>query len=212
MIAFAESNSTDKPAWHAGFLALLPAIYAIVHYEFRGLPPEAREEAMSEALARALVAYVGLFDQGKADIAYATPLARFAVRQVRAGRSVGGHLNINDVMSRHAQRHHGIQVERLDRRDPSGAWKEILVEDRRSTPADTAAARIDFADWLSQLCGRDRGIATTLATGEGTRDTARKFGLTSGRVSQLRGSLKRNWEKFQGDAVEEASALAMAGC
>jgi hypothetical protein len=109
-------------------------------------------------------------------------LAKFAVRQLRVGRRVGGNLNRNDVLSSHAQRHHGIQVERLDRRYPDGAWKEVLVEDRRSTPAATAIARIDFATWLARLCRRDRGVATTLAAGEGGRDTSKKFGLTAGRI------------------------------
>ena len=86
------------------------------------------------------------------------------------------------------------------------------LEDKTSTPAETAAIRIDFAVWLDRLTGRSRRIATTLAVGEGTRDTARKFGLTEGRVSQLRGELKLNWEKFQGEVEDEASELALAGC
>ena len=163
-------------------------------------------------MASAAVAYARLHEQGKADIAYATPLANFAVRQYLAGRRVGGQLNVNDISSRHAQRFHGFIVERLDRRNPDGSWKEALVEDRGFTPAETAAARIDFADWLSRLCWRDRGVATTLATGETGRDTARQFGLTAGRVSQLRTELKRNWQEFQGELVDEAGELAMAGC
>ena len=212
MLAFAESNSTDKPAWHAGFTALLPTIHSQIRFAFRGLPPEAHEDAVQEALARAAVTYARLHEQGKADIAYATPLAKFAVRQYCAGRRVGAPLNRNDVLSRYAQLHHNIVVERLDRRDPSGAWKEILVEDKTSTPAETAIARIDFGDWLSRLCRRDRGVATTLAAGESGRDTARQFGLTAGRVSQLRTELKRNWERFQGEPIDEAGELAMAGC
>ncbi|HUY32242.1 MAG TPA: hypothetical protein VMV69_05630 [Pirellulales bacterium] len=212
MTTFAQSNSTDKPAWHAGFVALLPVIHSQLRYAFRGLPPETREEAIQESLANAAATYARLYEQGKADIAYATPLAKFAVRQYCAGRRVGGQLNRNDVMSHYAQQHHGIVVERLDRRDPSGAWREVLVEDKTCTPAETAAARIDFGDWLSRLCRRDRGVATTLATGETTCDTARQFGLTAGRVSQLRSELKRNWQAFQGEPLDEAGELAMAGC
>jgi len=212
MITIHEVPTATEPAWHEGFLALLPSIYDRVRFAFRALRPEAKQEAIQGSLANAAVAYSRLHEQGRADIAYATPLANFAVRQFLAGRQVGNQLNRNDVMSRHAQRHHNLVVERLDRRDSDGEWKEILVEDRRFTPAETAIAQIDFADWLSQLCLRDRGIATTLAAGERTRDTAKKFGLTAGRVSQLRGKLKRNWEKFQGEAVDDTGELAMAGC
>ena len=109
-----------------------------------GCGPRQSRKPSRESLANAAVAYARLHEQGRADIAYATPLANFAVRQYLAGRQVGGQLNLNDVMSRHAQRHHNLVVERLDRRDYGGEWKEILVEDRRVTPAETAAARIDF--------------------------------------------------------------------
>jgi hypothetical protein len=212
MIALVESGSSAKPDWHARFLELLPDIRNQLRYAFRNLEPERRAEAIQEALALALVAYVRLFEQGKAAIAYATPLAKYAARQYRAGRRVGTPLNCDDVLSKHGQRFHGIVVERLDRRNPNGEWKEILVEDRGFTPAETAAARIDVEDWLSRLCRRDRGVATTLAAGEGTRDTARKFALTAGRISQLRTELRRNWQAFQGESVAEAGELAMAGC
>ncbi|HEV3025585.1 MAG TPA: hypothetical protein VGX76_24100 [Pirellulales bacterium] len=212
MTGFTASDSTEKPAWSEGFLALLPAIYDQVRYAFRGLRPDALQEAIQETLASAAVAYARLHDQGRADIAYATPLAKFAVRQFRAGRRVGGRLDRNDVLSRHAQRHHKLLVERLDRRDPSGAWKEILVEDRRSTPAETAAARLDFGDWLARLCGRDRGIVAALATGETGRETARMFGLTAGRISQLRTELRRNWKQFQGEPTDDVAERSLAAC
>jgi hypothetical protein len=78
--------------------------------------------------------------------------------------------------------------------------------------AATVAARIDFADWLSRLCHRDRGVATTLAAGETGRDTARTFGISAGRVTQIREKLRRNWQAFQGEPSDEAGELAMAGC
>ena len=161
-----RSHLRPSPPGMTGSWHCCPPFTTGFAYAFRGLRPEAKQEAIQGSLANAAVAYARLHEQGRADIAYATPLANFAVRQFLAGRRVGGQLNLNDVMSRHAQRHHNLVVERLDRRDYGGEWKEILVEDRRFTPAETAAARIDFADWLSQLCRRDRGIATTLATGE----------------------------------------------
>ena len=94
MLTFAEPNSTETPAWHAGFMALLPAIHDQVRFAFRGLPPEARHDAIAEAVAGAAVAYARLHQLGKADVAYATPLAMFAARQYRAGRRVGGSLNV----------------------------------------------------------------------------------------------------------------------
>ena len=79
------------------------------------------------------------------------------------------------------------------------AWTEILVEDRHAGPAETAASRIDFSDWLGTLSGRYRKIATTLATGETTTAAARKFNVSLGRVSQLWRELQEAWEIFVAD-------------
>jgi hypothetical protein len=212
MRLFADTSRANEPAWHDGFMKLLPDVYSKLRFTFRGLAAERREDAIAECLAGAAVAYARLHEQGKAELAFATPLAQYAARQFRAGRQVGGHLNCDDVMSHHAQRRHGIVVERLDRREPNGEWKEILVEDRTCSPADLTAIRIDFADWLTQLTGRSRKVATTLAMGETTKEAAKQFELTMGRISQLRGELKRNWERFQGEILEDACGLAMAGC
>jgi uroporphyrinogen-III synthase len=65
----------------------------------------------------------------------------------------------------------------------------------------TAAARIDVAAWFRSLARKKRRIAQTLARGEGTGKVARMFGLTAGRVSQLRRELAESWEEFQGEPV-----------
>ncbi len=67
----------------------------------------------------------------------------------------------------------------------------ILVEDKRATPADLAASRIDFPAWLKTLSQRDRRIALKLSQGESTSRVARQFRLSVGRVSQLRGELSQ---------------------
>ena len=77
----------------------------------------------------------------------------------------------------------------------------MLVEDRKAGPADTAAARIDFGDWLLTLGGRRRGIAETLAEGETTSVTAAKFRVSLGRISQLRRELRDDWERFHGECA-----------
>ena len=116
MIAIAKQNRTRKsvPAWHAGFLAMVPAIATYARLAFRHRNPEARQEAVEECLANALVAYVRLVQLGKVNLAYPTVLARYAVAQVNDGRKVGGHLNIGDVMSSYCQRQKKITIERLD--------------------------------------------------------------------------------------------------
>lgn len=207
MIAFAQPyqqkfDAESRPAWHPGFLALLPDIRRQVRFAFRRLAPERREDAVQEAIANALVAYVRLFELGKTDVAYATPLAKYAVKQVCDGRQVGCQLNSHDVLSPYAQRKQGFSVARLLRADESeGTWKEILVEDSRCTPAELAASRLDFDAWLRQLPRHKRRIASTLAAGETTSEAAKKFGVTPGRVSQVRRELAASWNDFHGEAA-----------
>ena len=191
-------------AWHAGFLAMLPAIRRYLKAAFRGLDPEARDEAVQEGVCNALAAYVRLYERSKVDRAYATPLATYAARQIRAGRRVGGRLNIRDVSSPHCRRLKHVVLERLDKWDrEEEAWMEIVVEDRHSSPADVARVRLDFAAWLKTLPRRDLAVALDLAVGHRTTDVARRYvtvatsaGLVGGSEAILKRQIERGkeWE------------------
>ena len=60
---------------------------------------------------------------------------------------------------------------------------------------------MDIAALLETLTPRNREIAALLAVGKSTGETAKRFGLSSGRFSQLRGELCDSWERFQNSAV-----------
>ena len=202
MIAIAKRPGKNPvPAWHEQFLAMMPTIITHACICFPNVRFEAREELVQEVLANCLVAFDRLVKMGKADLAYPSVLARYAVAQVRHGRRIGGQLNANDVSSSYAQRRNGIVVERLDEQDDrNGSWREIVVEDRRATPADTAACRIDFRDWLRRLSAKQQRIAKLLATGEKASTVAKRFHLTDGRISQMRRELQASWDEFQKQA------------
>jgi hypothetical protein len=200
MITFAKPRASTGS--HAKFLAMLPTIQAQARLAFRTATPELKEELIAEVVANAFCAYERLVQRGKEAVAYSTPLAWYAIRQVRTGRRVGGKLSINDVTSPYAKAARGIAVERLDQFDAEeDMWREVLVEDRRAGPADTAAARIDVAAWFRSLDRQKRRIAKLLVRGEGTGAVARMFGLSPGRISQLRMELAVSWGEFQGTAV-----------
>ena len=203
MIAIAKEKTNDAaPAWHDGFLAMLPTIRRHATIAFRDVDDEASEEAVQEVICNAMRAYVRLFELGKTEVAYPSALARYAVAQVRAGRKVGGNLNIKDVTSEYAQRSKSIRVQRLDRYDQEEqGWREVVVEDRTAGPAEIAACRIDYSDWLKLLTSKQRKIANMLAVGETTKAVAGKVGLTDGRVSQMRRELMEAWEGFVSEAA-----------
>jgi len=178
---------------NATFITMLPAIYCYARYAFRHLRSEAKEEAVEEVIANAFVAFDRLVELNKIDLAYPSVLARYGASQIRTGRKVGTSQNNKDVLSARARLNNGHAVDRLDE------WKEQLVEDRHSGPAEIAATRIDFADWLKTLSSRQRKIAKTLAVGEKTKAVARRFSITPGRVSQTRRELQRAWNEFVSD-------------
>ena len=141
-----------------------------------------------------------LADRGKLHRAFATPLADFAIRQIRAGRRVGGRLNVRDVTSRHCQLRKHVCMQRLDRYNwRKHEWREIVVEDRHAGPDHVVMVRLDFAAWLGSLPTRNRRIAEMLAGGAAGKDVARRFGISPGRVSQLRGELREHWQCFRGE-------------
>ena len=184
------------------FLSLLPSIREQARFAFRHEQRERQQELVAEVAANAFVAFARLVERGLLEVVYATPLAQYAIKQVRDGRRVGAKLNVRDVSSEYAQRSKCFKVERLDKFDDrKGEWKEVLIEDRHAGPADTAAARIDVADWFARLPRHKRNIAQTLATGETTKNAARKFHVSSGRISQTRRELQQLWDDFQGEAV-----------
>jgi DNA-binding NarL/FixJ family response regulator len=61
---------------------MLPVIRTQARFAFRHLGPEARQDAVQEAVANALVAFVRLVELRKTDVAYPSALVRFAVAQI----------------------------------------------------------------------------------------------------------------------------------
>ena len=79
-----ESRSL-QPAWHSKFMKMLPSIRRTAEIAFRKVCAELRQELVQEVIANCLVAYARLVELGREDLAYPTPLARYAVAQSRSG-------------------------------------------------------------------------------------------------------------------------------
>jgi FixJ family two-component response regulator len=121
---------------------------------------------------------------------------------------LGRPLNCNDITSSYCQARRKVVVQRLDKYDvEEDSWQEIVIEDRHVGPADVVRVRLDFNDWLNTLSRRNRRVAKFLTLGNRTSDAARKFGVSQGRVSQLRKELKAAWDKFTGEAQPPQAAV-----
>ena len=113
----APQASSTEPDRDAKFLAMLPRIRRQAAYYLRHLSKKERAEAIQEVVASAFVSYVRLIERGKADLAYAGPLARYGACQYLAGRRVGSRMNGHDVTSDYCQRRKESSVEQLDHFD-----------------------------------------------------------------------------------------------
>ena len=189
-------SESDHP-----FLQMLPQVQRCAGRAFAHWPPEAREEAVQETVANAFVAYTGLAERGREHLASPWSLSRYAIKQFHAGRRVGKRMNRRDVMAEGTIRACAAQVHRYEYGD---LWQALIGWDtgrRCGTPADLAAFRIDFSNWLGTLPARHRRLAYLLARGEQARQVARDLGLTPARVTQIRQALRDRWNRFHGDAA-----------
>ena len=204
MIVIAKKSARKYPrGWKRRFEGMLPVIYGRARFAFRHLPPSERDEAISDVVANAFCAFRRLVELGKIDIAYAGALARFAIAQYRSGRRVGTSLGTRDVLAS-PQRGHGQRIvaslnDSVDDRD----WCETIADDRHWSIPEQVAFRVDFPRWLKRLNRRDRRLIKFLGVGNRTCDAAEKFGLTAGRISQLRTEWKSSWEAFHGVPKDE---------
>jgi hypothetical protein len=189
------------PRDNARFVAMLPSIRKFVRFAFRSVPQATRQEQVDEALAQAFVLFAHLAHRKLIHLAQATALARYAVRRVRSGRAIGSRQNGNEVCSRMARRRFGFRLVSIEERATDGhsTWIDLLSATRRTTPADLAALRIDFAQWLDGLTQRRRQIALCLAVGERTSAVAARYRVTPARISQIRRELADGWHRFQGE-------------
>jgi len=189
-------------------MQMLPTVTKMALAAARHRDPEARQEFAAEAVAHALLMFASLVAQGRGELAYAGALALYAIKRVKIGRKAATPMNCNDISSQHCQMTKGLTLGRLDRFDTEeNAWREVVVQDRHVGPAEVVATKLDFESWLRSLPRRTRKIAATLATGETTTRTARRFRVSAGRISQMRRELMGSWCEFVGDAAAMGGAV-----
>lgn len=158
---------------------------------------------------------------GKNVAEFLTVFTTFLARAVNSGRRLVGTNKTNDVMCPKTQKRQGFRVESLsgsaqvshDRLcgDPHGqeaqdAWEERLKDNTLSPVPDQAAFRIDFPNWHRTRCYRDRQIIDCMLLDHRTQELSRIFGISPGRISQLRREYHDDWQWFQGEHQQDSTA------
>jgi hypothetical protein len=194
-------RSTDYsiPVLHIKFLAILPRIEAHARFAFRHSPcPDHRADAVAEVVAVCWMWFCGLARRRRDAAEFAATLASFASRHVKSGRRLNGQENSKDALSPTARRRRGFEVVRLADGDArhGAPWREALADNRHSPIPEQVAFRQDFPAWLATLSERDRKIIEDLTLGHCTIDVARQYGISAGRVSQLRQQFHDGWALF----------------
>jgi hypothetical protein len=197
---------------HVRFLALVPRIETHARIYFRGIRcPVKQEDRVQECVALGWKWFLCLSEQGKDVFKFPMTFAALLARAVRCGRKLCGQERSRDVLSFVAQARHGFRVERLPTStrspheqlyaDPYGqalldAFEERLRDNTQTPVPDQVTFRIDFPVWRCTRTERDRRVIDALMAGGRTRDVSRKFGLSPGRVSQLRRDFLEDWRRF----------------
>ena len=196
----------------AQFLLLVPKLKKHARIAFRHWRcPLRKEEALQECVALAWKWFRRLHERGKDVNQFPMVFIDLVAKAVKAGRRLCGQEHSKDVMSYLAQYRHGFHVEGLpgcERRPHQLAsehvndlevYEERLRDNTLTPPAEGAAFRIDFPQFLAGLTARDRALALFLSLGNGINRAADRFGVSVARVSQLRKRWHRDWQVFQGD-------------
>lgn len=226
MCAPAVSVNIPESSLHAAFLQILPRIETHARFCFRAVKCSSKKaDRIAEVVGICWHWFKRLADRNKDAGLFPSALADFAVRAVKSGRRLCGQLRPNDVLSERAQVERGFVVESLPLSTrlslgtlystPHGQrmqdiFEERLCENTRSSVPDQVQVRVDLPAWLVTLTDRDQRVVEDLALGHRTMDVARKYGISPGRVSQLREMFRRDWRGFIGDIPRVKPVAASA--
>ncbi len=187
------------------FVAMMPEIEPRAEVAFRHLDPEAREEAVAEAMALCWRNYLHCAAVGK-PVAPAS-LAHYAAVSVRSGRTCCGESS-TDVLAPRTRLLGRATVESLDAAsirgsgsDRDGWWdRSDTLEDRRllERPFERVRIRHDYGKFLSlpSVTDQERRVFDLLALGYRTGEIARDLHVSAPRACQIKQAMGRKLRQF----------------
>jgi hypothetical protein len=168
----------------------LPEIERLARFNFRHLDPDAREEAIQNAVVLAYLSWTRLAEVGKTGEDCFKTVVWWACKHTHRGRQGGGcgKRKAKCVMDYARRRKGNVAIE--------GGIDLSYFVGRTATIPDAVAFRLDMPAFLATLTPRDREIAHDLASGMGTSEVARKRGVTPAAISQFRTRFRKKYDEF----------------
>jgi hypothetical protein len=148
---------------------------ALRYFRDWGYGPEARQDAFSRVLCLCWSNFVPLIKRGKADEQTLASTFWFSCRAIRGGRQecrTVKHSKFRELWT-HMER------------DMRGLDLDSFTHPRDSVP-DIVSFRLDTPAWLDSLSDVDHKRVMALATGDKSKDIARRLGTSEASVSAWR--------------------------
>jgi hypothetical protein len=186
----------------ARFVSIMPRIEVHGQISFRNERcPGKKDDCLAEMLAISWKWFVQLHNKGKDPTTFVSVIATYAARAVKSGRRLCGQEKTKDVLSPMAQRRRDFAVVPLPDHSTlnSNPLQEALLDNTQTPVPDQVSFRLDFPDWIRTHAQRDRRVIAELMAGEQTQEVARKHGVSSARISQMRHEYHADWLTFCGE-------------
>jgi hypothetical protein len=195
-------SDTALPQVQNAFLAILSKIEQIARFHFRHCPcGDRKQDCIGETIALCWIWYRRLMAKGRDPSAFVTTFTRLAALAVSSGRRLCGQETARDALSPVCQRRRRFVAIPLP--DECSAnrnvYDEALRDNMQSPIPDQVQFRVDYPRWRGTLDDRRRRLVDAMMEGHSTSDLATQFGVTAGRVAQLRREFHDGYTAFCGD-------------
>lgn len=127
-------------------------------------------------------------------------VAHNACLKVLGGRGLGMGVSVRSIDHPRPVRSQDGERKRVEPATKRGLFHLQHFAKEGEDPAEIAAFWIDFSDWRSRLSKRKREMVRAFLEGLTTREAARFFKVSPGRISQIRRELEQEWDDMFADA------------
>jgi hypothetical protein len=185
---------TTIKSLHESFTSELPELEVMARAWFRGIGPEARDEAVQNTTCLAWKYWLRLAELGRDnEPGVLRNVWWYCLKQTRVGRTITRGDGKRGKGQQDAYDHtNGNAIEHLN--------LNHFISDMTPVP-DQVAFRLDTPVFLAKLTEKQRRIALMLAEGLRTGEIAKELGVTPAVVSQCKARFKELYDEFFADAA-----------